>query len=237
MFPTVAVIILGVAAGVLAMLAGAYCFWRYYWFWRNPPRRPPIGDHVLSPADGVVVYVKEVAPDAPVISLKRGKSASINDIVREDLAEPKVLIGIFMSPFGVHYNRAPIAGVVEQSRQYPSVARRNHNMRSMHYRSVVKKFPIEFDSPHILENNRAVTRFKGALGDRAVNCYVVQIGGGGVHGIDVYPQPGEHVDQGAVFGMIRIGSQVDLVMPQVEGKRVLVRPGERVVAGETILIG
>ena len=36
--------------------------------------------------------------------------------------------------------------------------------------------------------------------------------------------------------MIRIGSQVDLVAPYKMGMNILVKPGDRVRAGETILI-
>ncbi len=66
--------------------------------------------------------------------------------------------------------------------------------------------------------------------------YVVQIGGGSVHGIDVYSDVGEVVEKGEIFGMIRIGSQVDLIVPDLPGLTVQVAPGDRVVAGETILL-
>jgi phosphatidylserine decarboxylase len=36
--------------------------------------------------------------------------------------------------------------------------------------------------------------------------------------------------------MIRIGSQVDLIVTAFEGMKIRVRPGDRVRAGETILI-
>ena len=36
--------------------------------------------------------------------------------------------------------------------------------------------------------------------------------------------------------MIRIGSQVDLIVPDLPGLEIQVAPGDRVVAGETILI-
>jgi len=43
------------------------------------------------------------------------------------------------------------------------------------------------------------------------------------------------VERGAIFGMIRIGSQVDVVLPARPNLRVRVRPGDRVRAGETVL--
>jgi phosphatidylserine decarboxylase len=219
--------------GLLA-LGASYAFWRYVWFWRNPPRTIPRGEHFLSPADGTVVYVKRAPPGEPIIVCKQGKPASINDIAREDLAQPKILIGIFMSPLGVHHNRAPISAVVAAKKQYAAEGR-NVAMGSMHWRSVLRRLPIYAHSPHITQNNRAVTRFCGAYRGAEISCYVVQIGGASVHGIDVYPDVGQRVEQGQVFGMIRIGSQVDLILPDLAGLEVQVAPGDRVRAGETVL--
>jgi phosphatidylserine decarboxylase len=47
---------------------------------------------------------------------------------------------------------------------------------------------------------------------------------------------GDRVERGAVFGMIRIGSQVDLIVPAREAMSIRVQPGDTVRAGETILI-
>jgi phosphatidylserine decarboxylase len=66
--------------------------------------------------------------------------------------------------------------------------------------------------------------------------YVVQIGSRNVHGIESYFRPGDRIERGTTFGMIRIGSQVDLIVPWREDLRVQVQPGERVLAGETILV-
>jgi phosphatidylserine decarboxylase len=222
-------------AGAAVVLAGAYLFWRYYWFWRNPPRTAPVGDHVLSPADGTVVYVKRAAANEPILSCKEGKSFSINDIAREDLGQAKILIGVFMSPFDVHHNRCPIAATMEYTKEYPAEGKNLH-MGSMHWRCLMRMLPIYANSPHIVQNNRRVTRFRGRLKGQEICCYVVQIGGGSVHGIDVYPQVDQAVEQGAIFGMIRVGSQVDLIVPDLPGLEILVAPGDRVVAGETKLI-
>ncbi len=109
-------------------------------------------------------------------------------------------------------------------------------MGSMHWRSILGRLPIYANSPHITRNNRAVSRWRGQFRGREIFCYLVQIGGGGVHGIDVYPEAGQRLEQGEIFGMIRIGSQVDLIVPDLPGLSVHVAPGDHVVAGETILI-
>ncbi len=64
-------------------------------FFRDPDRVPPEEENVIiSPADGRVLFVKEVDADCYV----QGKA---------------VQISIFMSPLNVHVNRIPITGVVE----------------------------------------------------------------------------------------------------------------------------
>ena len=128
----------------------------------------------------------------------------------------------------------PCAAVTGK-RQYPAQGKNLH-MGSMHWRCLLRRLPIYGNSPHILQNNRAVTRICGPFRGREVACYVVQIGGGSVHGIDVYREIGQIVDKGEIFGMIRIGSQVDLIVPDLPGLSVKVAPGDRVVAGETVLL-
>ncbi|RPI73882.1 MAG: phosphatidylserine decarboxylase family protein [Ignavibacteriales bacterium] len=64
-------------------------------FFRDPDRRPPSKDNIIvSPADGRVLFVKEVMDNKYVMG--RAKQ-----------------ISIFMSPLNVHVNRIPISGKVE----------------------------------------------------------------------------------------------------------------------------
>ena len=98
----------------------------------------------------------------------------------------------------------------------------------MHWRILLRRPPYYRDSTHIVQNERTVTKIAG--------CYVVQIAARTVAGIDGYFRPGDYVERGAIFGMIRIGSQVDVVLPWCDGMKVRVRPGDRVRAGETVLV-
>jgi len=63
------------------------------YFFRNPHRRPPSeAGGVVSPADGVVIY--------------------LGDAVEEHLGVEMTKISIFMSVFSVHINRAPVTGKI-----------------------------------------------------------------------------------------------------------------------------
>lgn len=64
-------------------------------FFRDPDRVPPDKDNiVLSPADGKVLFVKDVLDNDYI----KGKARQVS---------------IFMSPLNVHINRIPISGVVD----------------------------------------------------------------------------------------------------------------------------
>jgi phosphatidylserine decarboxylase len=219
---------------LLALLA-AFVYWRQIWFFRNPPRTPPAAEGILSPADGTVVYVKPVMPGEDVVVIKEGLAATVKDILKEDERDPKIVVGIFMSPFDVHYNRAPLPGRVSMIRHHPAEGE-NLYMGMMHLRTLLNWLPLHAGSPHIVQNERTVTRFDGEHRGAPLPAYVVQIGSRGVNGIESHYAVGDRVARGAIFGMIRIGSQVDLIVPAREGMSIRVQPGDTVRAGETILI-
>jgi phosphatidylserine decarboxylase len=82
---------------VLSALLTAWCFY----FFRDPERVTPVRDGlIISPADGKVVGVGEVVPDA---DLGIG-------------AEPRIRISIFLNVFDVHVNRIPSDGTVRETR-------------------------------------------------------------------------------------------------------------------------
>jgi phosphatidylserine decarboxylase len=226
---------LAVLAALLLGLLAAFLYWRHVWFFRNPPRQPPAAAGLLSPADGTVVYVRRVAPNEEVVVIKEGLAATVKDILKQDAAVPKIVIGIFMSPFDVHYNRAPLTGRVGMIRHYPAEGE-NLYMGAMHLRTVLNWLPLYKDSGHIVQNERTVTLFEGDYRNAPLPAYVVQIGSRGVNAIDSHHAVGDTVERGAIFGMIRVGSQVDLIVPARDDLTVKVQPGDVVRAGETILI-
>ncbi len=223
-----------ITALLLGLLA-AFLFWRHVWFFRNPPRQPPVAKGIVSPADGTVVYVRRVAPHQAVVVIKEGLAATVEDILKQHVKVPKIVIGVFMSPLDVHYNRVPLDGSVVMIRHHPAQVE-NLFMGAMQLRTLFNWLPLYKGSRHIIENERKVTLFEGQYRGTPLTAYVVQIGSRGVNAIDSYYDVGDEVQRGAIFGMIRIGSQVDLIVPARDDLAVRVRAGDSVRAGETILV-
>ena len=186
-----------------------------YRFFRDPDRRPPDNQGaIVSPADGEVVYVREARGGVLPVSTKLGREYQLDELTKTPLAtDDAVVIGIAMSFLDVHVNRAPISGRV----------------------TVLRRFPGLFGSlrrPEMLfENERATVVIE--RGD--IQIAVVQIASRLVRRIVAYVQEGDDVVAGQRIGMIRFGSQVDLVVPLRAGLRLFAKPGGRVAAGETIL--
>jgi phosphatidylserine decarboxylase len=141
--------------GFLSVLIALYIYWRFIWIFRNPLRKIPSGDHIVSPADGTVIHAKRLDPDEKAISVDRNVQLSINDIVGEDLRRPVILIGICMSPFDVQYIRSPLTGTIELIR-HPPPALRNFRMGSMCWKILMRRSPFHRNSIRILQNERKV---------------------------------------------------------------------------------
>ena len=71
------------------------------WFFRNPERHAPQGDHIVSPADGTVIKIAK------------------NDKYEQFMGKDAVCVSIFMSVLNVHVNRFPVNGIVIDKQYHP----------------------------------------------------------------------------------------------------------------------
>ena len=121
-------------------------------------------------------------------------------------------VAIFLSVLNVHINRVPVSGVVTR------IAYR-------HGAFVSASLDKASDSN---ERNALAIR----LGD-GKSLAVVQIAGLIARRIICSVQEGDLVETGSRFGLIRFGSRTDLYLP--EGVVPLVRPGQSMIGGETVI--
>jgi phosphatidylserine decarboxylase len=161
-------------------------------FFRNPARALP-GDErsVVAPADGRVLCVDEIEDE-------KGRKG--------------LRIGIFLSVFDVHVNRAPLAGRVVSIERGGS------------------KFLAAWDPRGERENVRLALELELADGRRFV---VTQITGLIARRIVCHAQVGEWLERGARYGLIRFGSRTDVLLPP--GSVAAVKRGDRVRGGATIV--
>jgi len=198
---------------VLTMaLATAVVLWRFY---RDPERTPPDGaDLIISPAEGEVIYVKRSAGGHLPAAEKQGRSYPLQELTRTPLdSGDAVVIGIALSFLDVHVNRAPVPGKVLVQRRFPGA------------------FGSLKNPSAVFLNERATT----VLEHRGLQVAVVLIASRLVRRIVSYVKEGEEVALGQRIGVIRFGSQVDLVLPAQPGLELMVQPGQRVRAGETVV--
>jgi phosphatidylserine decarboxylase len=151
--------------------------------------------------------------DQLLVSPADGKVVEVGRCREERyLHREMIRVGIFMSPVDVHVNRMPCAGKVA----------------AVHY--VPGRYLMAFHPKASLENEHQVMLIDADGGEQVM---VVQIAGFLARRIDGWVQPGDHLGRGERFGMIRLGSKVDLYLPP--SAEVRVRVGERLRAGESVV--
>jgi phosphatidylserine decarboxylase len=124
-------------------------------------------------------------------------------------------LSIFMNVFNVHVNRNPVSGSVVAKSYRPG-----------------KFFNASFDKASI-HNERMSIRLRPTGTDGARDFAVIQIAGLVARRIVCDLTQGQSVTRGQRFGIIRFGSRVDVYLPP--GTEILVAPGIKTVAGETVL--
>ncbi|MBI4445935.1 MAG: phosphatidylserine decarboxylase [Acidobacteria bacterium] len=189
LIPTLVAALVLLAAGwkwsaMAALLVALF----FAYFFRDPFREIPVDPGVIvSPADGRIVKLEPV-----------GDSLALS---------------IFLSPFDVHVNRAPISGTI----------------LSQEYRK--GRFLAAYDHRASVENERLIITIGSKEGGRQLTFALIA----GVLARRIVPwkKPGEAVRKGDKIALIRFGSRVDVFLPS--GCEVLVKPGDQVKGGSSII--
>ena len=184
-------------------------------FYRDPDRIPPEDKNIiLSPADGKVIYVKKIEEGKIPFSEKKGRKFPLNDFVQSDvLSGGGYLIGIMMTYLDVHVNRAPIGGSIRLLKHIKGL-----------FISLKRKEAV-------IKNERVFT----VIDNGQFKVGIVQIASRLVRKIVPYFSEGQEVQKGERIGVIRFGSQVDLILPDLRSLRIMVMPGIKVKAGISIV--
>lgn len=201
-------------AWVLVPLAAGLAAGVLYLFWAAPALL--LLSLVLLLLAGFMAYFfrdpqRAVPPESDlVVSPADGRVTRVEKLSDADGHSPTV-VSIFLSPFDVHVNRSPIAGTI------------------IDVTYTKGRFTAATSDNASLVNEQNALTIKG----ERVTVVCKQIAGVLARRIVCWKQPGDRLELGERFGLIKFGSRTDLVLPtEVE---VLVGVGERVRGGVTVI--
>jgi len=168
-------------------------------FFRDPHREPPCDDNLLlSPADGTITDVGMVEES-------------------EFLEGPALRVGIFLSIFNTHINRAPCDARVEKIIYRPGKYINAMNPRAGKVNESNNLTMVRTSHPR---DRLLVRQISGAIARRIV-CAA---------------REGQQLTGGERFGMIKFGSRTELYLPASDRVECLVHLGDKVKAGITPLV-
>lgn len=155
-------------------------------------------------------------PDDPksIVAPADGKIIKIFNVPQAPLIRtPAICISTFMNIFNVHVNRIPTSAIVE----------------NIEYKK--GSFTLASKPEASSKNEQNIILLRADNGKRLV---IVQVAGKIARRIICKISVGNRVGRGWQFGMIALGSRVDVYLPKDEVE-IVVRIGDKVKAGSSIL--
>ncbi len=138
-------------------------------------------------------------------------SAADGKVTRVEDRDNGKFVSVFLSPLDVHINRAPIAGKITTVEYIRG-----------------KKNPATSNEASLVNERNSIT-IKG----EKMTVICTQIAGIVARRIVCWSKAGDNLTLGEKFGLIKFSSRTDLLMPK--NVEVLVKVGDRVVGGETVI--
>jgi phosphatidylserine decarboxylase len=151
-----------------------------------------------------------------VVAPADGKIVSVEEVADEFSGGRAMRIGIFLSIFDVHINRSPV-----RARVIGLTYRRGKMLNALRPESARENEQLAVRIEEDIPPHRRMT--------------VRQITGQFARRIVCWLKPGDVLDAGEQFGMIKLGSRTELVLPCETGLEITVKPGDKVLAGSTIV--
>jgi phosphatidylserine decarboxylase len=169
-----------------------------FYFFRDPHRVTPTEPGLLiSPADGTIAEISKLEHE-PFIG------------------GPAVRIGIFLSVFNVHINRAPSESKVIRLVYQPGLF-----MNALNPESAIKNENMWIGlEEEVAPHRRLVVRQIAGLLARRIVCNL---------------RSGEVLSRGQQFGMIKLGSRTELILPDEPGLQIVATVGQKVQGGSSVL--
>lgn len=202
-----------ITIALVVFVVGFLLFYRF-WFLRCPERKIDLSENTfVSPANGEIVSITKFNQEW--IDVTKEKFGVIH-LWTNDVDTAGYIISIQMNPSHVHYQRMPVNGKIV-----------SHKHTSGSFNNAIQMsndMGIRFENEHneILLENSEGKKFK-----------VVQIAGFVARRIVDFVQPDMQKKKGELIGLIKLGSQITVVLPQ--GYKPNVEIGKTVTDGESVL--
>ena len=146
-----------------------------------------------------------------IVASADGKIREISD-EKDDEIGKCTKISTFMNLYNVHVNRIPVDGIVKNIT----------HKKGLHLPAFKKESE---------KNERVITIIDTKIG----KIKVIQIAGTIARRIFPYIKIGDKMKKGEKIGIIKFGSRVDVYLPTQKIKKICVRVGDIVKAGETTI--
>jgi phosphatidylserine decarboxylase len=151
--------------------------------------------------------------DGVVVDIERVTDHGIEPYEGQEM----LMIGIFLSVLDVHVNRAPCPFEIEY---------RNHKEGKY----------LDARSPRCAKENEAlVIAGTATAADTRFPMAIRQISGAIARRIVCEPQPGDTLEKGEIYGMIKFGSRTELYLPVENWIEPAVEKGDKVRSGSSVI--
>jgi phosphatidylserine decarboxylase len=146
-----------------------------------------------------------------IVACADGKIREIS-CIKDDLVGNCTKISTFMNIYNVHVNRIPLEGTVKDI----------VHIHGIHLPAFKKESE---------KNERVISTIDTKIG----TVKIIQIAGTIARRIIPYIKKGDKLKKGDRIGIIRFGSRVDIYLPTKQIKKILVKVGDIIKAGETTI--
>lgn len=198
---------------ITGILILALFFYKVF-FLRNPKRKVPPGDNIVSPADGRIIKIIKYDHEKE-FEIRENKLGKVL-VKTKDVSPRGWLIVIMMNIHNMHRQKAPLDGEIVSIKyskgKFFNAVHRAHSLRAS------------------LENENNEILIKTAIG----NIKVIQVAGVMAKKIVCTVEAGQKVIKGDPLGLIKLGSQVILVLPEGDIE-LKVKEKDKVKAGSGII--
>ncbi|MBL7055757.1 phosphatidylserine decarboxylase [Candidatus Woesearchaeota archaeon] len=179
-------------------------------FYRDPKRKIPSGENLVSPADGKIIRI--IKTDSKKIKIRKGLMGKVYALTK-DVAKECYVISIFMSPLNVHINRAPVAGKIISTK----------HEKGKFFAAYDLKKSLMNEKNEILMENKQIGKIK-----------MLQIAGFLARRIICSVKKNEKVNKGSKIGKIVLGSQLTIIIPS-KNINLKIKQGQKVYAGKSMI--